>query len=58
MDKSLPDILEESSLLMDNKNENNNFLDKDKLDFINKYLENQSKYSLDDFYLLENHQMI
>jgi hypothetical protein len=24
------------------------------LDFINKYLENQSKYSLDDFYLLEN----
>jgi hypothetical protein len=35
-----------------NTDENNHFLDKDKLDFINKYLENKSKYSLDEFYLL------
>jgi hypothetical protein len=59
MDKSLPPILEkedslneESSVLI--QDENNHFLDKDKLDFINKYLENKSKYSLDKIYLLEN----
>jgi len=46
------DSLKEEELM--NKDYNNYLLDKDKLDFINKYLDNQTKYSLDNFYLLEN----